>query len=437
MTKQPYEQEMDQFINDLNREQKPEIYKSGERVDMELEEMFETVRAVKRLRQGRVTATQRFLRSRWLKGAAAAAAFLLVIGLGILNLTGPENGGIVQAVVKAYENLHSYSGVVEIRSESNGRIDFHETIDIQYKKPYKYTAHHRYDGVELRYISDGKRLAILLPNNNAEVENLFPEREIWRYHIGTTVWELDEAQEVNVLGVKSFLGRETTVLEYRYAGEEAFHQLWIDEETKLPLRKILNHPENRQLIVEFKELNVNPELEDELFQWSNDLLLGMNVREYNAETTLEEVKKAWPETLKVLDALPEELEFYRAGTLDETDFYRHVVRFRGATEGDYLDVYFTNEPREFTFFSGSRVGKLSGGYVELNPEAWNVFERYIGGSRTGRWVTKERDIFLVSSRSTGELQVILEHMAGEPVTFVDKSDLLRDGIDPVFEKEGH
>ncbi len=432
-----YEQEIDQFIDDLNREKKPTIYRSEEAVNPELEELFATVRAVKRLRGDRGSKAARFLGSRWLKGLAAAAAFLLVIGLGVLNLSSPENGNIVHAVIKAYEDLHSYRGVVEIRSESNGQIDFQETIEIQYKKPFMYTAHHRYQGVEVQYISDGQRLLILWPHDQAEVENLFPEREIWRYHIGTTIWELDEAAEVNTLGEEMLLGRETTLLEYRFTGDQEFHQLWIDHETHLPLRKILNHPEERQLIVEFNELEINPELKDEQFQWSDSLLQGMTVREYNAEVNLEEVQAAWPELQKVLDALPDGLTFYRAGALEEQDFYRHVVRFRGTTEGDYLDIYFTDEPREFTYFFESDVGKLADGYVELNPEAWNVFERYIGASQTGRWVTAERDIFLVSSRSTAALQAILEALAGEPVEFLDRSDLIKEGIQPVLEKEGH
>ncbi len=433
------EDKIHQFIEDLNREKKPEVYRSEEAMNTDLEEMFETIRAVKRLKQGRkATLHQRILGSKGMKVAAAAAAFVLVIAMSIFNLTGPKNGNIVQAVVKAYEDLQSYSGVVEIRSERNGRIDFQETIDIQYKKPYQYTAHHRYDGVEKKYISDGKRLVTLFPNNIAEVENMFPEREIWRYHIGTTVWELEKAEEVNILGTEEMLGRSATALEYRYAGQEEYNKLWIDEATKLPLRKVLkNTPENRQLIVEFKELDVNPQLDDELFHWSDALLEDMRVREFNAETTLEQVKTAWPDLDKILETLPEGLEYFRAGTLEEYDFYRYVVRFRGETEADYLDVYFTEEPWEFTFFPASEVGKLADGYVELNPEAWNVFERYTGASRTGRWVGEEYDIFLVSSRDTDELQALLEQLAGESIQFMEKFQLMEIGTDPVPEKEGH
>jgi len=125
-----------------------------------------------------------------------------------------------------------------------------------------------------------------------------------------------------------------------------------------------------------------------------------------------------------------------------------VLRFAGPGKGDYLDAYHSSSPREFIYFSGSTLGQLEDGYVELNPEAWNVFDRYIGESSIGRWIVLgeedergkrvlEEEVFLVSSRGTEELRVFLEQLVGEEMEPVSYGELLEKGLEPAVEKEGH
>jgi outer membrane lipoprotein-sorting protein len=401
-------QQVDYFIEDLLHDNKPRAYRQ-ENVDPEMEKMFESIRAVKRLRKDK-TAARRLLSSRWVKGMAAAAMILLVAGL--VSFPGQEEVNIVHAVVRAYEELQSYSGVTEIRSERNGEIDLLETIEIQYKKPFKYCARHSYDGSERQYISDGEKLAVIEPDR-VTVENIFPEKELWRYHIGTSVRELEYAVEVNTLGTENLFGREATILEYRYAGEEAYNQMWIDIATKLPLRKVLNHPEGSKLVVEFKELEINPRLEDDIFNWT--LPEGVKVRELNRAVDIEEVKSAWPETAKLLNVLPEEMELKLCGVLYD-DIYEYILRFQGTNESDFLDVYYTTTPGEFNFLPEIELKRLAGGYVDYDANAWNVSKR-LEESRIARWVTDEAEVFIVSSlhRDVAELLLILEELAEEKI----------------------
>jgi outer membrane lipoprotein-sorting protein len=373
-----------------------------------MEKMFETIRAVKRLRESKPT--RNFLRTRLFKGMVAVAAALLITA-GLLNLPGLKEVNIVHAVVKAYEELQSYSGIAEIRSERNGEVDFLETVEIQYKKPFKYSAYHSYNGYEVRYISDGERLAVMEPSM-VTIENIFPEKELWRYHIGTAVWELQEAGEVNILGTETLFGREATVLEYRFTGDSVSHRMWIDQATNLPLRKVFNHPEGSVLVVEFKELQINPVLADDLFSWT--LPQGANVRELNRAGTLEEIQKTWPEASRLQEILPPEMKLKKAGILDN-DLYEYVLRFQGAGEKDYIDVFYTTTPGEFASFPGAEYGRLAGGCVYLDPKAWNVLENYIGESKTARWVTDDAGVLLVSSRDVSQLQHILEQLAGEKI----------------------
>ena len=427
MTNNRREEQLNEFIDDLLQETKPRIYKSEIPIDEETEKMFETVRALKRMKGN--TASKKvisFWKSRWLKGIiAAAAAFVLILGLGIMDQFVTREGNIVHAVVSAYEELHSYKGVAEIRSEQeNGDITGVETIDIHYEKPFKYSAHHRFNGQEKEYLSDGNRLAIIR-GDEVTVDNLFPERELWRYHIGTSVWELERAAEVNQTGTETFLGREAVVLEYRYPGDEIFHELWIDEDTDLPLRKVLNTPEGSRLVVEFKELQVNPAAEPGDFEW--ELPGEAKITELNEEVSINEASEKWPLLQKALTELPQGMQFLRAG-IPAGDFFEKVARFRGEDERDFVDIYFSAEPRKSISYRDSEVGTLAGGYVELNSTAWNVFERYTGRSSIVRWFTEEKEVFIVSSRKITELQEFMEKLAGEEIKETDIGTLIEKGI---------
>ncbi len=408
-------EQVDQFIEDLRHDQKPRAYRR-EKVDPQMEKMYESIRAVKRLGRGR-TAKGGLFKSRWIKGIAAlAAALLLAAGVMVMNFPFCGETNIVHAVARAYEELQSYSGRVEIRTERNGAIESREIIEIKYKKPYQYFADHKDGSSETRHISDGEKLAVIKPGA-ITIDNIFPERELWRYHLGRSVRELEYAVEVNTLGAETLFGRKATLLEYRYAGDELYQQMWIDEATKLPLRKVLNHPEGSKLVVEFIELEINPQLEDDIFTWS--VPPGVKIRELNRSADMEEIKRAWPEVAGLLSALPEGMKLERAGVLD-ADLYEYVLRFQGVDKDDYLDVYYTADSPQFSFLFRPEIelGRLAGGYVDFDSHAWNIFGRQ-EENRVARWIGEGGDLFIVSGpgRKVDELLSIMERWRGEKIEY--------------------
>lgn len=437
MSYRSYEEQVDEFIDDLRNEQKPGFYRrqdKGEEIetDEELEQMFETVRAVKRATQGQKKGrTGRLFRSRSFKGAvAAAAAIFLVWGLSLFNLTGTNDINIVHAVVQAYEELHSYKGTVEIRSEREGEIDYLETIEIKYQKPMQYSAFHSWNDSEKHYLCDGERLAVIEPTR-ITVDNLFPERELWRYHIGTAIWELEEAAEVNVIGRENLFGRETTVIEYRFHGDEEFHQMWIDKSINLPLRKVLNHPEGSRLVVEFMELEINPPLSEDSFSW--ELPPGREIEELNQAITLEEVEESWPEAEEALEAVPADMELMQVGLLED-NFFEYVLRFRGERRKDFMDIYYTTTPNKLDFTAGGEEGTLENDRVELDEGVQNVFELYTGESNIARWIRNDAEIFIVSTRAAFQLENTLEEVAGSKIDW-DMAPEKAEEIEEIEEEE--
>ncbi|MGI6328710.1 MAG: hypothetical protein ACOX1I_07130 [Dethiobacteria bacterium] len=88
-------QQVDHFIEDLLQDKKPRAYREGN-IDPEMEKMFASIRAVKRLRKGK-PAARRLLSSRWVRGIVAAAAMILLVA-GLVSFPGREEVNIVHAV---------------------------------------------------------------------------------------------------------------------------------------------------------------------------------------------------------------------------------------------------------------------------------------------------------------------------------------------------
>ncbi len=484
-------EKLSDFINDLNKEKKPGAYDSP--VDEESEKLFETVRAVKRTQRSQevqweklagnldendTRKTQKEVKPkrthqsfvRKISLVAVAAALILAAFVGIMD-TGPlQEGNIVHAVVRAYQDMEGYSGVVELTSQENGKIDFKETINITYQKPWKYAAVHQFNDVEVKNISDGERLVSVYPND-VTVDNVFPEKELWRYHIGTHVWELGKADEVKEKGTEMILGRETTVLEYSYS--DYYHRMWIDKETNLPLKKELKTYDDRSLVMEFKEIEINPEVDKDIFEYDvampeireeadletdkeekDDMTMMMEpepeepeepqepgeqdrrYEEINRQGELEDIRT--PVDLDLLLAsIPSSYELFTVGMLDRDIFFDHVLRFKGANEMEFLDIYLSSTTREFDYFSDSRVGKLEDGYVEVNKRAVNVLELYTGESSIAQWITPEFEIFIAANQGSDLPAYLLEEIADEDIKYKTFSELKEEGIDLPVEKEGH
>ncbi|RQD76100.1 MAG: DUF2092 domain-containing protein [Candidatus Syntrophonatronum acetioxidans] len=463
MTESKKKEILSDFIDDLNKERKPRAYRASQ-VDEETEKLFETVRALRRTQRkgeegkgtknsqvtkggGRTGSNRQQVESplAWrLKKAAlvaGAALLILVAFLGVLDTEYFPQQNIVHGVVKAYEDLESYAGTAEIRSRRNGEVDYQETIEITYQKPWRYKAVHHFDGREVKNISDGERLVSVYPHD-ITVDNVFPEKELWRYHIGNQVWELKGAEEVKEVGEESILGRQALVLEYRYRDYD--YRMWIDKKTNLPLKKELTrHDGTSSLVVEFKDIEINPQVDPELFTHEGvkpgeDIFILEQEQEYeeiNRRGSLEEVNTPF-NLEKLKESLPSSYDLFAVGILEENPFFRYVLRFRGEQEMDFLDVYLSSSPREGAFFSASQLGKLGEGYVEVNRGAPNVMDLYVGDRSIARWVTPEFEAFLVANQGSDLPLKLLEKVSGEEMEDATLSQLKKESVEFPAEKEG-
>lgn len=438
---------LNSFIDDLNDEKKPEAYKYLEDDnDNELEMLFETVRAVKRLRDNDNKSIGRKRGSKMpnnkmlfiVKTVAVASILLMVFLAGnIFNVIDFDNnqieGNIVYAMEKAYEQLKSYTGVIEIKSESNGNIDYVERIEVKYKKPDKYVAVHSYDGYTYKQISDGEKL-YTIDNNLVTIDYRNPQKNLWRYHIYNQIQELKEAREIEEAGSEILAGREALIYKFRFDENEKFHRIWIDKETNLPLKKELNLNDNRKLINHFIEIEVNSEIEDNVFTYEPKE--NERVVKLNEKISIEEVKQVWDKTNNLIDAVPDNFDLVKVVKL-ENDIYEYMLEFNGVYEGEFFDVFFTTKPFTDFYVKDAKHGILEDGWVEIQSNVVNVFKEYIGTSNVAKWVTPELEIVIVSSIDENSLEYVLEDLTGKEIKFVTSSEIEKLGVEPVGYKEGH
>ena len=433
------------FIDSLNQDKKP----AYEINDDEMKQLFETVRAVKRLktmpneRFEDNEAEKSYPNKTYFKRFIAIASIFLIFALStvIFQLPFGKSENIVNAMVKAYQKLESYSGIIEIRSLTNEEVDFFETVEVKYKKPNKFLAVHQFDNAETVKISDGDIL-YTIEKDRVTIDYSKPEKELWRYHIKQQIEEIQEAINIREAGKEAVAGRMATVYEYGVPTDEYSHRVWVDEETNLPLKTELILPENRRLINQFVEIEINPAIAEEVFIFQPEE--GQKIIEINSKTNLEKVKEYWelnPSFITDLTGQLEQQDLRLQGVIDlhNDNWYQYVAKFKNDKTGDFVDVYFgDNLETSYIYSQESTVALLGNGWLEADENAVNVFKTYIGKYNTVKWVQNETwQIFFVTNLESGNITELLEEIAGEKINYISYEQLEQLGIKPVITKEGH
>lgn len=230
-------------------------------------------------------------------------------------------------------------------------------------------------------------------------------------------------------------GRETIVYEFRHSNEEPFNKIWIDIETKMPLKTELNNIENRKLINQFTQLNVNVEIDDSEFVYEPQV--GIQVVELNSKSSLKAISESWSNIDGLLAQIPEDFEVDKVVKLDDDILHDYLIKLKGENRNDFLDIYICSKPVSEYYSSTWDLGKLQDGWIMAENNAVNVFKVYIGENRFIKWVTPNWEIRIISNRNTNQLKEILESTAGEEITPITEDELQNMGVKPMETKTEH
>ena len=276
------EEWVSQWIDDLNREEKPredavENSSISEEEKRELHEVLDTLRRVKSLRpeeyqEERDVVSDRGKGFPWRKRSWILAVVLVLALITSISpmLIGNNGNSVVYAMEEALENLRNYKGSINFTMEMNDQIMQESNTELTVGENRAFHSVTQVAGREITRIYPGQdRMYTLYSDreNYVEVSHIGEESLSFYQEIflmESILEEIQEAVEIKEMGKESLNGRETTKYHYRYQEDAPYHELWVDESTDLPI-KVAHHSENGDRMVRTMEnlaLNVSDISED-------------------------------------------------------------------------------------------------------------------------------------------------------------------------------
>lgn len=280
------EEWISQWIDDLNREEKPrdeavENSNISDEEKRELHEVLDTLRRVKSLKPVDHQEESKVVPDRkkglpWRKRGWIVAAVLLValITSSVPMLMGNNGGSVVYAMEEALENLRNYKGTINFTMEINDQVMQESNTELTVGENQAFHSVTQVSGREITRIYPGQdRMYTLYSDreNYVEVSHIGEESLSFYQEIflmESILEEIQEAVEIKEMGKESLNGRETTKYHYRYHEDAPYHELWVDESTDLPV-KVAHHSEHGDRMVRTMEnlaLNV-PDISEDLFTY--------------------------------------------------------------------------------------------------------------------------------------------------------------------------
>lgn len=283
------------FIDCLNEERKPGILPKSCDNSEEMYQLFEAARAVKRMKfsgksiyknRSRVSRAFNFFNVKKIIAAVCVIAFI-GLSLGLFD-TNKQPYNIAYAMVKAYEQLDSISGVLEYRDETGDRITHGETIEFKFKKPNKFTSIHSFNGTNFTKIYDGgEKMYSVWSGDPGRVRVDYMDTEMQNQQLqflllknmAETLMGNPDAVEQKEISSEVVAGRQTQGYEikFNYNDNITIHRIWVDKELNLPLKWEINYPgtktnegkiiQDHKITTCFINFEINPELKDKVFTY--------------------------------------------------------------------------------------------------------------------------------------------------------------------------
>lgn len=257
------ERNLSEYIDSLNEEKKPKEHGLTDSTP-EMDELFETVRRVRSMKEpvlpdgdypkklaqnvaGQLKQLEQLkqkkrpvknVKRNWFVSAAAVA--VVFVAAIILNFVTPFNkGNIVYAMERAYQGIKAYHGVLEIvETNAMGETSNQGKLEIWADKTGRYYVR-ELEGAQQGLVTanNGQKKWQLKPEQKqVYIYSAFPDPYRFTFELGKEIDEAKNALKTEVAGEEVISGRKAAVLEVYPQGGVPY-KLWVDKETKLPLRK--------------------------------------------------------------------------------------------------------------------------------------------------------------------------------------------------------
>ena len=276
------EKKISDYIDKLNSEQKPDEH-YNQAVSAELEKIYQAVRKVRSLREpsmpdadfpGKLARTvenklhtgdkvRRDTRDTIKKrkriwfGSAASIAAILMIALMVNLFIDSDKVDLVYAMEEAFAEVDAYHGTLEVKtSNEDGEQSTQAKLEVWADKEDRYYIK-GLDGAQkdIITVNNGQKKWQIMPSEKqVHVFPAFPDPYHFVFELGNEIDDMSSALYTKVVGRDEIAGRDATIIEVTPQGGEAY-RIWIDKETKLPLRKQSSMHNALQYTVTYTEMS--------------------------------------------------------------------------------------------------------------------------------------------------------------------------------------
>lgn len=274
------EQKLSDFIDRLNAEKKPDDHENSTDSE-ELKELFHTVIQIRSLKEPTMPGpdyqkklthsvknklTQKspvkYRKLAWITAIASVAAILALM----MNIISPFGTTIVNAMDKAFSEVEAYHGSLEIvATNANGESNTQAKMDVWSNKD----GHYYTKGLEGSYkdlitVNNGQKKWQIQPNQKqVHVFPAFPDSYHFIFELGNEIEKVKNALSTKEIGDDKIAGREAYILEVTPQGGLPY-QIWIDQETKLPLQKQTAMHNGIQYTITYTQIDFNNAIPEKL-----------------------------------------------------------------------------------------------------------------------------------------------------------------------------
>jgi outer membrane lipoprotein-sorting protein len=346
-----------------------------------------------------------------------AAAAVLIFAIPRIHI--PQgNVDIVYAMEQAFKELKAYHGIIEVtQTNQTGEVTLQSRREVWADQKGRYYLK------ELEGYGEG----IITVNNASKEWQLrpeekkvyltaaFPDPYRFTFELGKEINDVNRALSVTETGEEKVSGRDAVILEVTPEGGDIYY-LWIDKETKLPLRRQSAMQNAIQTTISYTEIEFMDQIPADLLAY--ELPEGYEAVEENPEqivATLEEASAITGFEALEPKEIPDSFRLQGIGVVTDSNYIKLNYSSTDGTNSVVISEAKASE--EFTPDSDAMLGSVN----QQKAEFQNQYQG-ISGVTAIRWQEGGLEYLVYGDVSMDMLTGFAEGISGGEVTLPEEQE---------------
>ena len=434
------EEKLSCYIDSLNNEKRPKEH-CNTADSSELEELLETVRLVRSIKEPTLPKEgyvhnlihslknnasdkkkPKFTSRNFLLSLGSVAAVLAIcITATVMPSIGKNK--IVYAMTKAYEEVKTYHGIIEIvETSAEGTSTVQAKLEAwSDKSGHYYVKKLQGSEKDIVTVNNGEKKWQIQPKEKeVEIFPAFPDLYRFTFELGKEIEEVKNALSTKVIGEETIAGRLTTIVEVTPKGGRPY-KIWIDKENKMPLQKVSSMTNSIQYKISYTNIDFKDNIPAELMAYS--LPKGFQEITTSPEQLVSNIDEA-KGIVAFLPKLPENIPAGYTETTISVGTKSQTVKtsYTSADNKNTVIVLQGKSKETLIPVPSAMLGKVNNNIAEIQSPIENTIGVLGGGIYAGmtnlksiRWQQEGFEFAVISDASLEELATFVKAISKSQV----------------------